>query len=398
MGVVSHLSKMRATIVLLLAGLASASASTCASMPTYMSGDRIVGGADAPSAIPWQVSLRYCESGGCHFCGGTILDSKTILSAAHCTGNIGSDLSGKYIMAGSNKRSTGGQVLQVEKGVWNDAMPFNDNTLDNDVVILKLKDALSMGETNGVLPACLPPSDHLEGNGQVCYVSGWGTLQSGANSLPEDLQYVDVPLISNAKCNDQYNGAITSNMICAGYDEGGKDSCQGDSGGPLVCTNTAGQALITGVVSWGAGCAWAGKAGVYARVTPYLDWIKANMEGGTPSPPSPSPPSPSPPSPTPPSPEPPTTGCPDKIDDWHGDNYCDDFMNTEGCQYDGGDCCQSSPTPGWDNYCEVCECLDGSPAPCEDTWPEKKCQRIKNKNKCHKKRPKMFCKKTCEHC
>ena len=289
-------------------------------------------------------------------------------------------------------------MLQVEKGVWNDAMPFNDNTLDNDVVILKLKDALSMGETNGVLPACLPPSDHLEGNGQVCYVSGWGTLQSGANSLPEDLQYVDVPLISNAKCNDQYNGAITSNMICAGYDEGGKDSCQGDSGGPLVCTNTAGQALITGVVSWGAGCAWAGKAGVYARVTPYLDWIKANMEGGTPSPPSPSPPSPSPPSPTPPSPEPPTTGCPDKIDDWHGDNYCDDFMNTEGCQYDGGDCCQSSPTPGWDNYCEVCECLDGSPAPCEDTWPEKKCQRIKNKNKCHKKRPKMFCKKTCEHC
>ena len=79
-------------------------------MPTYMSGDRIVGGAAAPSAIQWQVSLRYCESGGCHFCGGTILDSKTILSAAHCTGNIGSDLSGKYIMAGSNKRSTGGQV------------------------------------------------------------------------------------------------------------------------------------------------------------------------------------------------------------------------------------------------------------------------------------------------
>ena len=39
----------------------------------------IVGGQIAPSPIPWQVSLH----GGAH-CGGIILDTFTILSAAHC--------------------------------------------------------------------------------------------------------------------------------------------------------------------------------------------------------------------------------------------------------------------------------------------------------------------------
>ena len=66
---------------------------------------------------------------------------------------------------------------------------------------------------------------------------------------------------------------------------------------------------------------------------------------GTPAPPGP------PPAPAPPNP------CPDKVDGWWGDNYCDDFMNTAGCDYDGGDCCQDNPAEGWDNYCQVCAIL-----------------------------------------
>ena len=68
-------------------------------------------------------------------------------------------------------------------------------------------------------------------------------------------------------------------MICAGLEEGGKDSCQGDSGGPLVCMQGDNKPVITGVVSFGIGCAFPGFPGVYSKVTSHLSWIKRHMNG-----------------------------------------------------------------------------------------------------------------------
>ena len=91
------------------------------------------------------------------------------------------------------------------------------------------------------------------------------------------MQWVKVPSITNSECNAAYGSGITDSMICAGYPGvGGKDACQGDSGGPYVCANGT-KSVITGIVSWGYGCAEAEYPGVYARVTATLDWIKSEM-------------------------------------------------------------------------------------------------------------------------
>ena len=74
--------------------------------------DRIVGGADAPTPIPWQVSIR---SWGGHFCGGTILDSKTILSAGHCFDKDKDYGKAITILAGVNDRTKGEQVCIAPK-------------------------------------------------------------------------------------------------------------------------------------------------------------------------------------------------------------------------------------------------------------------------------------------
>ena len=105
-------------------------------------------------------------------------------------------------------------------------------------------------------------------------------MKSGGSST-DTCQYVRVPVITNAACNNAYVGDITDSMICAGYPgEGGKDACQGDSGGPFVC-NHEGKAVVAGVVSWGNGCVLVDFPGVYARTTYVLDWIKANLVGQT---------------------------------------------------------------------------------------------------------------------
>lgn len=91
----------------------------------------------------------------------------------------------------------------------------------------------------------------------------------------EILQMVQVPILNQQHCNKQYKGRITDQMICAGYEKGGKDSCQGDSGGPLS-TRISNRPLLVGVVSWGIGCARPDYAGVYARVTSVRSWIKSH--------------------------------------------------------------------------------------------------------------------------
>lgn len=86
-----------------------------------------------------------------------------------------------------------------------------------------------------------------------------------------------MPIMSQEDCRKSRYGAtrITDNMLCAGFDEGKKDSCQGDSGGPLhVVASGTREHQIAGVVSWGEGCAKAGFPGVYARVNRYGTWIK----------------------------------------------------------------------------------------------------------------------------
>lgn len=63
--------------------------------------------------------------------------------------------------------------------------------------------------------------------GETGIVTGWGAVKEGG-SISHTLQEVFVPILSNAECREtKYpSRRITDNMLCAGYQEGGKDSCQ----------------------------------------------------------------------------------------------------------------------------------------------------------------------------
>merc|ERR1712066_129539 len=233
--------------------------------------NRIVGGVETEAnEYPWQVAL--VSAGGSHpWCGGTLISSQHVLTAAHCT--AGESPSSMAVLLGEHDR-TDGDYNRVSLSAITDHPDYNDWTLDNDFSILTLAEPVPF--TLEVSPACLPSDFSQDYAGQVATVTGWGTLQSGGNQ-PAVLNEVDVTVQTNTECTAAYGtGEITSNMICAA--DAGKDSCQGDSGGPLVVKEN-GRFTLAGVVSWGFGCADPNYPGVYARVTAKMDWILANTQG-----------------------------------------------------------------------------------------------------------------------
>ncbi|XP_035688123.1 trypsin-like [Branchiostoma floridae] len=223
--------------------------------------DRIVGGAEAtPGAFPWQVSL---QRSGSHFCGGTLLNSQWVLSAAHCLNSAITVVAGEHDLSRNEGHE---QRRSVERIILHPN--FNSNTLDNDIMLIKLSSPVTIN--SWVSPASLPGlGETLDVSTRVT-VTGWGNTGS---DFPNKLQRVRVPVISRNTCNDAntYNGAVTTNMFCAGYMDGGKGSCQGDSGGPAVRGGT-----VYGVVSWGPQtCAQPKYPGVYTKVKKYTDWINS---------------------------------------------------------------------------------------------------------------------------
>ena len=121
----------------------------CSSSPASVS--RIVGGESAPSSTwGWAVSIAITISGGTSLCGGAILSSSWIITAAHCMASVTS-ASQVTIYAGSNTRYSGQSRVASSITVH---PSYLSSTYENDIALIRLGTPLTMN--SAVKTICIP--------------------------------------------------------------------------------------------------------------------------------------------------------------------------------------------------------------------------------------------------
>lgn len=232
---------------------------------------RVVGGGPAPAgAIPWQVAVFI---GGNSLCGGSLIASTWVLTAAHCLAGAPNP----RVFAGITNLAerSGDNEIPVVRTVIHPNYDANEYT--SDLALIELARPITPSETLRIIalptsqdPQTWPPA------GTPAQVSGWGATSFGGGSVP-DLRQATVQVLvgpAGGTCGSYGTGYDVQASICAGTPQGGVDTCQGDSGGPLVI-DVAGTPTLAGVTSVGNDCAQAAYPGIYSRLTTYLDWVRS---------------------------------------------------------------------------------------------------------------------------
>ncbi|XP_072272804.1 granzyme A-like [Pyxicephalus adspersus] len=229
-------------------------------------GTKIIGGREAKRHSRPYIALLNTDD---YICGGTLIKSDWVLTAAHCSCN-----SSTKIKLGIHSLTAEDEYVQTFKAKKCIKHKFNKATFDNDLQIVQLSGKAQ--QTKAVKILSLPNifSDVKEGT--VCDTAGWGAITSNGLTFPNKLMEVKLPAISRKSCAEKWKPdvKITENMMCTFDATGEKDICGGDSGGPLLCNNK-----LRGIVSFGAEkCGDCELSSVYTFLTKaYVNWIKEKI-------------------------------------------------------------------------------------------------------------------------
>ncbi len=273
-------TSLRSLLVVLVVPLAAALAMVLTA-PAPATADRVVIGGHQARTVeaPWTVALAsralFGEKRSGQFCGGAVVGPTTVVTAAHCLsrGVLGMDwrqVKDLRVIIGRNDLRKSDGVEYPTARVWVNPAYEGDNRA-GDIAVLTLGVAVPAAYT---IPMA-GRGDRAYRPGEKAAVYGWGDTQ-GDGSYASALRTASVQVLADTVCERAYPGNAEGDydprsMVCAGLPDGGRDACQGDSGGPLVA-----RGRLVGLVSWGSGCAVAGRPGVYTRISAVADLVAAH--------------------------------------------------------------------------------------------------------------------------
>ncbi|KAJ2715641.1 hypothetical protein H4R19_001091 [Coemansia spiralis] len=183
------------------------------------------------------------NSGDKEFCGGSLIDTSWVLTAAHCV--KGGSASTITVFVGQAEYK-----LDISKGSKVTAVhshpQYNDQNMNNDIALIKLEKPVS-GKNVGVIAI----DQGTVGDGETLTALGWGYTSPSGSKPSKKLQKGDLKTLSQKQCGAKHTSFAGNNgpQICVAADAG-PDTCPGDSGGPLI-RSVGGSNVLTGITSFG---------------------------------------------------------------------------------------------------------------------------------------------------